>query len=121
MSCISCITVKPRPLPQPDNRHPFEVLREGRTTPRVPRSTEPAPRLSEDDSRLNRFLGKAKSLATRGKVAVTTKYNAARGRDEDGMELLPNARRREQELELRAQSSSRLPSREPAKGLFDDI
>lgn len=127
---------------------PFELLRESRSsgidfyTSRRDRTSTVAPRqtpLIEDDSRLSRFISKAKNFATKGKDSIASKYHSVRtsGKQEDVVELLPANSSSEELVQSMGGANSRgngssglgvgvsVMSRnshgKPPKDLFDDI
>ena len=74
--------------------------------------------LDEDDSHLSRLWTKAKGFATKKKASITAHYSR---REEDKEELLEVTTTDSSSSLTSSRHISNSYSREPPKGLFDDI
>ena len=120
---------------QPRGQLPLDLLRETRASERAPQRREKLSPADDSDTRLGRFLSKAKGAAKKSKEGLVAKYKAVknRGKHEDSVELLPsNSSSEELRRTARAESSVRVErglgaghgtwlSSQPPKDLFDDL
>ena len=107
---------------------PFELLKESKLNSIYanarrsrPHGGKPAQTPPEDQSIFERFMTKAKGVASKSKVTMSARYHSARGkRDEDSLELLQDSGSEERFVP----SSSRVRStnlREPPRDIFDGV
>lgn len=116
-------------LTQRRDQLPFELLKESKLNSiyanarksRPHHGGKPAQTPPEDQSIFERFMTKAKGVASKSKVTMSARYHSARGkRDEDSLELLQDSGSEERFVP----SSSRVRStnlREPPRDIFDGV
>ncbi len=126
----------PTPLPHTQSRDqlPVDLLRETRDSERAPQRRRESIDKDDDDSKLGRFLTRAKSAARKGKEGLVAKYKATKnraGKHEDSVELLPsNSSSEELQRSARVASSVRVErgaghvsrsNAPPPRDLFNDL
>ena len=109
---------------------PFELLKESKLNSiyanarrsRPHHGGKPAQTPAEDQSIFERFVTKAKGVASKSKVTMSARYHSARGkRDEDSLELLQQDSGSEETF---GSSSSRVRLtnlREPPRDIFEGV
>ncbi len=119
---------------QPRDQLPIDLLRETRSSERAPQRRRESIDKDDEETRLGRFLNRAKSAARKGKDGVLAKYTAAKnrsGKHEDSVELLPSNSSSEDLVRsshvtnsVRVERGGGYMSRssaQPPRDLFDDL
>lgn len=113
---------------------PVDLLRETRASEKAPQRRRESIDKDDEETKLGRFLTRAKGAARKGKDRLLAKYTAAKnrsGKHEDSIELLPsNSSSEELVRSARSTSSVRVErgggyvsrsNAPPPRDLFDDL
>ena len=108
---------------------PFELLKESKLNSiyanarrNRPHVGKPAQTPSEDRSLFERFLTKAKGVASKSKVTMSARYHSARGkRDEDALELLQQDSGSEERFGPSSSGVRSTSLREPPRDIFEGV